>query len=173
VVLAFQGNCLRSRAQLFARKNAAKILNASQHCLGFIGGTLVEIARLPGLIQRDTHSGHKRRPRLKLQVATTPDGILFHVFGPFEGRRDDMHVYAESGLDDILGERLLIGGIQYHLNGDSGYTLRPYLITPFEGTALTTEDALFNKRMSKVRVSICSTTKRGVVKFPKSAKKEG
>jgi DDE superfamily endonuclease len=168
--LEFQGNCLLSRAQLFARKSAANILNASQHCLGFIDGTLVEIARL---MQRDTHSGHKRRPRLKLQVSTTPDGMLFHVFGPFEGRRDDMHLYAESGIDDILGERLLIGGIQYHLNGDSGYTLRPYLITPFEGTALTTEDALFNKIISKVRVSICSTTKRGVVKFPKSAKKEG
>jgi DDE superfamily endonuclease len=65
-----------------------------------------------------------------------------------------MHLYAESGLDNVLGDSLLIGGIQYHLYGDSGYALHPYLITPFEGAALTTDEALLNKRMSKVRVSV-------------------
>jgi DDE superfamily endonuclease len=131
-------------------KFAAKSRNAIQRCLGFIDGTVIEIARLPGLMQRDTYSGHKRRPRLKWHVVTTPDGMLFHAFGPFEGRRHDMHVYPESGLEDVLGDNLLIGGIQYRLNGDSGYRSAPYLITPFEGAALTTDEALFNKRMSKV-----------------------
>jgi nuclease HARBI1 len=152
LVLEFQGNYLRSRAQQYARKLAAKSRNATQLCLEFIDGTLIEIARLPDLMQRATYSGHKKRPGLKWQVVTTPDGMLFHVFGPFEGR--DMQVYAESGLDDVLGDSLLIGGIQYHLYGDSGYALRPYLMTPFEGAALTTDEALFNKRMSKVRVSV-------------------
>jgi DDE superfamily endonuclease len=41
LVFEFQGNYLRSRAQLFGRKLAAKSLNASQHCLGFIDGTLI------------------------------------------------------------------------------------------------------------------------------------
>jgi nuclease HARBI1 len=145
---------LRSRAQLFAKINAANSLNASQNCLGFIDGTLIEIARLPGLMHRATYSGHRRRPGLKCQVVTTPDGMLLHVFGPFEGRRHVIHLYAESGLDDIVGESLLIGGIQYHLYGDSGHALRRYLITPFEGAALTMEEALFNKRISKVRVSV-------------------
>jgi DDE superfamily endonuclease len=75
-------------------------------------------------------------------------------FGPFEGRRHDMHLYAESDLDDILGEGLLINGTQYHLYGDSWYALRPSLITPFEIASLTTDEALFHKRMSKVRVSV-------------------
>jgi hypothetical protein len=65
-----------------------------------------------------------------------------------------MHLYAESGLDDILGESLLISGIQYHLYGDSGYALSPYLITLLEGAALNTEEALFNKRISKVHVEL-------------------
>jgi DDE superfamily endonuclease len=149
LVLEFQGNYLRSRAQLYARKSAAKSRNATQHCLRFIDGTLIEIARPPGLMQRATYSGHKRRPGLKWQVVITPDGMLFIVFGPSEGRRHDMHLYAKSGLDDVLGDCLLIGGIQYHLYGDSGYALRPYRIPPFEGAALTTDEALFNKRMSK------------------------
>jgi hypothetical protein len=44
------------------------------------------------------------KPGLKWQVLTTPDGMLFHLFGPFEGRRHDMHLYAESGLGDVLAE---------------------------------------------------------------------
>jgi hypothetical protein len=78
-VLEFQGNYLRSRAQLFAIKIAAKSLNASHNCLGFIDGTLIEIACLPGLMQRATHSGHKRRPGLKWKVVTTTNGMTFHV----------------------------------------------------------------------------------------------
>jgi hypothetical protein len=87
LVSAFQGDCLQSRAQMYARKIAAKSRNATQKCVGFIDGTLVEIARLSGLMQMATYSGHKRKPGLKWQVVSTPDGMLFHVFGPFEGRR--------------------------------------------------------------------------------------
>jgi DDE superfamily endonuclease len=65
-----------------------------------------------------------------------------------------MHFYADSGLVVILGESFLLGGIQYHIYGDSGYSLRPFLIILFEGAALATEEALFNKRMAKVSVSI-------------------
>jgi hypothetical protein len=65
-----------------------------------------------------------------------------------------MHLYAESILDNILGESLLIGGIQYHLYGDSGYVMGPYLITPFAGAALAKDEALVSRRMSKVLVSV-------------------
>jgi nuclease HARBI1 len=131
VGIEVSGKLFVKQSAAVCKKIAAKSRNATQHCLGFIDDTLIEIARLPGLMQRATYSGHKRRPGLKWQVVTTPDGMLFHVFGPFEGRRHDMNLYAESGLDDVLGESLLIGGIQYHLYGDSGYALRPYLITQF------------------------------------------
>jgi nuclease HARBI1 len=80
--------------------------------------------------------------------------LLFHIFGPFEGLRHDMHLYAESGLDEILSEELLVDGVQQYVFGDSGYTLRSYLMTPFEGDKLTKDEALFNKRMSKARVSV-------------------
>jgi hypothetical protein len=64
LVFEFQGNYLRSRAQLYARKIAAKSRNTTQHCPGFIDGTLIEIARLPGSMQQATYSGHKRRKGL-------------------------------------------------------------------------------------------------------------
>jgi nuclease HARBI1 len=106
------------------------------------------------MLQRATYSGHKRRPGLKRQLITTPDGMLFHMFDPYEGRRHDMHLYAESGLDDILSENLLIDGVQHYLFGDSGYTLRPYLMTLFEGANLNANELLFNKRMSKAIVIV-------------------
>jgi DDE superfamily endonuclease len=87
-------------------------------------------------------------------VITTPDGMLFHIFGPYAVRRHYMHLYAESGLDDILSENLLLDGVQHYLFGDSGYTLRPYLMTPFEGANLNANELLFNKWMSKARVSV-------------------
>jgi nuclease HARBI1 len=73
---------------------------------------------------------------------------------PFEGRRHDMHLYTESGLDAVLGQALMIGGKQHYIFGDSGYAIRPHLITPFEGSNITPQRALFNRRMSRVRVSV-------------------
>jgi DDE superfamily endonuclease len=113
LVSTFQTTFLRSRAEYYASKISAKSDNATQHCVGFIDGTLVEIARPSGTQQRATYSGHKRRPRLKWRGMTTPEELLFHTFGPFEGRRHDMHVYAESGLDEILSEELLVEGVQH------------------------------------------------------------
>jgi nuclease HARBI1 len=154
LVSTFQTTFLRSRAEYYASKISAKSDNATQHCVGLIDGTLVEIARPSGIQQRATYSGHKGHPGLKWQVIRTPDGLVFHIFGPCEGRRHDMHLYAESGLDEILSEELLIDAVQHYVFGDSGYTLRPCLMTPFEEGNLTEGEVLFNKRMSKARVSV-------------------
>jgi nuclease HARBI1 len=145
----FQTEFLRSRAEYYSNKTAEKTENATQHCVGFIDGTLVEIALPRGMLQRAAYSGHKRRPGLMWQVITTPDGMLFHIFGPYEGRRHDMDLYAESGLDNILGENLLIDGVQHYTFGDSGYMLRPYLMTPYEGANLDVNELLFNKRVKR------------------------
>jgi nuclease HARBI1 len=65
-----------------------------------------------------------------------------------------MHLYAESGLDGVLSDVLLIDGAQHYRFGDSGYPIRPHLITTYEGSVLTHQEQCFNKRMSKVRVSV-------------------
>jgi nuclease HARBI1 len=88
-------------------------------------------------MQRATLSGHKRRNGLKWQAITAPEGLFLNLFGPFEGLRHDMHLYTESGLDAVLGQALMIGGIQHYIFGDSGYAIRPHLITPFEGSNIT------------------------------------
>jgi hypothetical protein len=59
-----------------------------------------------------------------------------------------------SGLVAFLNENTLIDRVQHYIFGDSGYSLRPYLVTRFEGAKLKTNEQLFNKRIPKARVSI-------------------
>jgi len=60
---------------------------AIDHCVGFIDGTGIFVARPREGLQRSVYSGHKRTHMLKLQSIVTPDGLLFHLAGPIEGRR--------------------------------------------------------------------------------------
>jgi DDE superfamily endonuclease len=150
----FQTEILRSRAEYYSTKISEMTKNATQHCVGFIDGNLVEIVRSRFMLQRTTYNGHKRRTGLKWKVITTPDGMMLHIFGPYEGRRIDMHLYAESGLYNILDATLLIYGVQHYIFGDSGSMLRPYLMSPHEGANLGANELLFNKRLSKAIVSV-------------------
>ncbi|OWZ08131.1 hypothetical protein PHMEG_00019375, partial [Phytophthora megakarya] len=53
---------------------------------GFVGGTVSGICRLTGArAQRSVCNGHKRKRAFRFQTAVTPDGMLFHLFGPVEG----------------------------------------------------------------------------------------
>jgi DDE superfamily endonuclease len=76
-------------------------------------------------MQRATYTGHKRRPGLKWQAVTTPDDIPFHCFSPYEGRQHEMHLYAQSGIEDVLSQSLQISGVQRYLHDGSGYALHP------------------------------------------------
>jgi len=99
---------MRARAVMYAEKIAAAGAYLDR-CLGFIDGTALFIARPRGGYQRACYSGHKRKHAVKFQIFVTPDGLFFHLFGPWEWRRHEMTLYHESGLDDIIPEALVIG----------------------------------------------------------------
>jgi hypothetical protein len=65
LVSTFQTEFLQSRAEYYSSRISEKTENSTQHCVGFIDGTLVEIARPRGMLQIATYSGQKRRPGLK------------------------------------------------------------------------------------------------------------
>jgi len=125
-----------------------------ESCVGFIDGTNIFIARPTGRAQRATYSGHKRRNCVKLQALSLPDGLIFHLFGPEEGRRHDMTLFRHSGIEADLARSLVVGGRQFYIYGDPAYVLRPYLQIGFRGSTLTDEEKEFNKQMSAVRVSV-------------------
>jgi DDE superfamily endonuclease len=79
--------------------------------VGFIDGTKIEIARPPDVMRRATYSGHKRVNCLKYQLISTPDGHELHYAGPVEGRRHDMAVFSESGIEEGVAASLHIDGI--------------------------------------------------------------
>lgn len=122
--------------------------------MGFIDGMKIAIARPPGVMQRATYSGHKRVNCLKYQLISAPDGLALHYAGPVEGRRHDMAIFSESGIEEDLAASLHIDGIQYCIYGDSAYVLREYLMVGFDGTGITPEQAAFNKAMSRSRVTV-------------------
>jgi nuclease HARBI1 len=80
--------------------------------------------------------------------------MVLDLFGPVEGRRHDMHLFRQSGIEDDLQRALVVGGRQYYIYGDPAYVLRPYLQVGYHGTDLTIEQKAFNASMSSVRISV-------------------
>jgi len=146
----WRGELMAERAAVYSdavRRRGAPF----QTCVGFIDGTAVHVARPGGGIQRACYSGHKRRHVLNFQSVTTPGGLVFHMYGPHEGRRHDVVLYKESGLDDALRQTLLIDGVQHCLYGDSAYVLRAWMQTGHgNGPDRTAAEHAFDLSMIRV-----------------------
>ena len=154
LLTGWRGELMAERAAVYAdavRRRGAPL----QTCVGFIDGTAIHVARPGGGLQRACYSGHKRRHVLKFQSVTTPDGLVFRMFGPHEGRRHDMVLYDESGLDEDLRQTLLIDGVQHCLYGDSAFVLRAWMQTGHgNGPDGIAAERAFDLSMSRVRETV-------------------
>ena len=126
------------------------------NCVGFIDCNKIQMCRPGGTSsnKRSVYSGHKRYPCLLSQLITTPDGLVFHLFGPVEGRRHDMTLYRMSNTEELLQNSLLIDGKQYCIYGDAAYSFRPWLQVGFSNTSANEERRIFNALMSAVREAV-------------------
>jgi DDE superfamily endonuclease len=122
--------------------------------MDFIDGTKTEIARPPGVVQRAKYSDHKTVNCLKYQLNSAHDCLALHYAGPVEGRRHDMAIFSESGIEEDLAASLHIDGILYCICRDSAYVLREYLMVGFDWTGITPEQAAFIKAMSRSRATV-------------------
>ncbi|KAH9121244.1 hypothetical protein LEN26_009665 [Aphanomyces euteiches] len=114
--------------------------------VGFIDGTVRPICR-PSKYQRQAFNGHKRVHALKFHCVSTPDGLIVHLSGPWIGR-------SESQLSDALDKYLKFDCNHFVIYGDPAYGLQRHICSPYKGANLTTQQKLFNRAMSKVRVSV-------------------
>lgn len=75
-----------------------------EHCISFLDGTRIQIARPGGsyTAQRSVYSGHKHFYCLSYQTLTTPDGLIFHIYGPVERRLPNISIYHSCGLNARL-----------------------------------------------------------------------
>lgn len=87
--------------------------------VNILNGTAIFVPRPGGGLQRACYSGHKRKHAAKFREVLTPDGRFSHLFGPSEGRRHDMNLNYESGLDAFSPHALLIIRSQYYIYGDA------------------------------------------------------
>ncbi|EGZ08395.1 hypothetical protein PHYSODRAFT_526990, partial [Phytophthora sojae] len=120
---------------------------------GFVDGTVRGICRPGGAReQQSVYSGHKRKHALKFQTVVTPDGMIFHLHGPAEGRRHDILLLRESGLEERVRRDGRFQG--YFVYGDQAYGRTDVFVSPFKGSSLTPAQAAINASMSKVRTSV-------------------
>ena len=141
---------LESYAAAIARRTRVDL-----KVISFIDGTVRPICR-PSQHQRLCYNGHKRVHALKYQCVTVADGLIFHMYGPIEGRRHDSGVLAESGLLQQLQQHMEVpgGGRVYAIYGDAAYPLSTYIQKAFQGAALTPEQLLFNTLMNSARQTV-------------------
>ena len=76
------------------------------------------------------------------------------MFGPIEGRMHDAFILRENGQADKLRRVQRPNGEPYYIYGDPAYGLDLNRLSPFRGANLTADEQVFNKCMSKVRVSV-------------------
>jgi len=151
----FRAPLIAQRAEMYAEAIQARGAPLD-NLVGFIDCTKIQMSR-PGGVganQRTCYSGHKRFHCLIYQTVTTPDGLMFYLYGPEVGRRHDMTLYRQSNLDSALQEGLSIDGKQYCVYGDSAYLLRPWIQTAYSRVGATQAQQAYNKAMSAVREAV-------------------
>ena len=155
LVTDFKSEFMRERAPMYAERVRAKGAPL-ERCVGFMDCTKIRMERPGGInsLQRACYSGHKRMPCLVYQTVTTPDGLIFSLYGPVVGRRHDLTVLRESGLNEELQNCLNINGDQFYIFGDKAYVLRPWLQVGFDSVNATAEQQIFNTEMSRVREAV-------------------
>ena len=141
-----------NRLTLFASRIAAKT-QARPCCVAFIDGTLRPICR-PTEDQADNYSGHRKMHAIKFQGMMCPDGIFYHMAGPYPAPWHDARVLRNSGLMTHLQRNLMINNVQHFAYADGAYPLMSCLMAPFKGDHLTERQQQFNNAMGDARRSV-------------------
>lgn len=155
LVTTFRTDLLRERASLYS-KAVEESGGPLDCCVGFIDGTKLKIAKPggPAVIQQSVYSGHKRQHCLTFQTVSTPDGLIFHIYGPMEGRRSDNYLYYKSEIDSFLQDNMKIDGKQYCIYGDQAYVLRPWMQVGYPRRQATPEQLRYNAEMNAARIAV-------------------
>ena len=113
-------------------------------CWGFVCGTVRPICIPSERIQRILYNGYKRVHALKFQSVVALNELTANLYGPVEGRKHDIGIFAESNLLPLLQQHChMTNGSPLCIYGDSTYPLRAHLQRPFEGNHLLQEQKDF------------------------------
>lgn len=98
-----------------------------------------------------------------MQVTVDAQEMFTSVVAKWPGSVHDARVFKNSVIGDRLHQMRHDG--DFHLLGDSGYGLAPYLMRPFR-TSNTPAEMAFNKLLSKERVIVERVIGQMKARFP-------
>ncbi|KIJ36873.1 hypothetical protein M422DRAFT_106643, partial [Sphaerobolus stellatus SS14] len=118
----------------------------------------------PSFLQELAYTGYKKVHGMKFQALTVPNGLVAHLAGPYRAPQNDMGIYAESKLEQMMLEKAIQPGSSpedpperryFQIYGDSAYGLSPVMISPYMAIGeLTPAQKEWNKAMGQVRISV-------------------
>lgn len=155
LIETFRVDLMNERAQMYAE--AIHLTGAPlDRCVGFMDGTKIQMERPggPAVLQRAVYSGHKRFHCLVYQSITTPDGLIFHMYGPEVGRRHDITLYRDSNIDAALQEALEIDLEQFYIYADQAYMIRPWLQVGYNRAWASPQELAHNSAMNAARTAV-------------------
>lgn len=126
------------------------------NCIGYMDCTKMKITRQGdhNRNQRAMYTGHRRTWCMKWQTLSTPDGLIFHLWGPEDRRRHDSTLYSKSGIDGILEDGLLINGDLYCVYADAAYFLRAWMQVAYPRQFATPSQHAYNTAMNAGRTAV-------------------
>lgn len=125
-------------------------------CNGSIYCTKIRMCRYSGhkSYQWAVCSGHKIIHCLIFKTLTTPDHLMFSLYGHIEGRRHDMNLLRQIELNQVLSDCLMIDGEWVFYIWWLSILLRTWLQKPFTRGLCFFAEGAFKTRMSEVKVSV-------------------
>ena len=118
-------------------------------CVGIIDGTHVRLASCPRGDQ--DFINRKGFPSMQLQLVIDSDLMITNAYTLWPGCVHDARVLRNSLLYQKAEQGMLMDQNSY-LFGDSGYPLKPWLVTPFRDNGhLTQLQRRFNRTLSSCR----------------------
>lgn len=88
------------------------------------------------------------------QTVTTPNGLIFSQYGLVVGRRHNISVLRESGLNEALKNSLNVYWEQFYIFGDKCYDICPLLQAFFINFTSSTENQVFNTYILHIREAV-------------------
>ena len=104
--------------------------------------------------QRAVYNGWKRAHGWKYQAIQCPDGIMWHLAGPYEGRHNDTGIFGDTQFEFFMEKKMQEWGVRVMLYADAGYRgPQNVFIRPHDGV-MTPQQEQENRDMSCVRVCV-------------------
>ena len=93
---------------------------------------------------------------VKFQSITVLEGFIACLQGPWPSKTHDAHMLSDSGLIEKLEVNMPpnSNGMVYAMHGDLAYAQSIYLLGGFQKPPTGSDEALFNRQMSSVRITV-------------------